>query len=258
MKKITVIIFSMIALLAIDGCRSKVNQLPSHLRPGSPDYLVNEGVIALNAGMLAEAEKNFLLAVKKQPNLETALHGLGIVYINQGNLDKAEVYFKKTLQLGPANADAHNYLGIIYTEKGQYEAAKENLLIAANSETYNTPENAYANLAMLEIRHNKFDSAKRYIERGIEKNKQFPPLLNAYGIVLENENRYTEAIFYFDQALKTLGKDDASYLINLGRVYSKTGHKERALDALEKALSKAPTDEMREQVRQMLKELGKK
>jgi Tfp pilus assembly protein PilF len=258
MKKITVIIFSLIALLAIAGCRSRVNQLPSHLRPGSPDYLVNEGIIALNADMLPEAEKNFLRAVKKKPDLVSALYGLGIVYISMGNIDKAEVYFKKALQFSPDSADAHNYLGIIYTEKGQYEPAKENLLIAANSGTYSTPENAYANLAMLEIRHNKFDSAKRYIERGIEKNKQFPPLLNAYGIVLENEGRLTEAIFYYDRALSTLGKDDVSYLINLGRVYSKTGRKEQALDILEKALSRAPTDEVREQVRNMIKDLGKK
>ena len=39
---------------------------------------------------------------------------------------------------------------------GKYDLAKENLLIAANSETYTNPENAFQNLAQLEFRREKY------------------------------------------------------------------------------------------------------
>jgi len=232
--------------------------IPTHLRPGSPENLMNEGFIALNAGMLKQAEQRFTTALKKKPALVGALHGLGIIYLNQSKLDKAEVQFLKALQYKRDLIDAHNYLGIIYTEKNDYNKAKEHLLIAANSDLYQTPENAYANLAMLEIRFNKLDTARRYIERGIRKNKQFPPLLNAYGIILEKERRYGQAVFYYTNAIKLLGKDNINYLLNLGRVYATMGKKDKALDIYERALSKSQTEAMKVNIREMIKSLDKK
>lgn len=258
-KSKAVILILIILSIAVVGCgKRKVNRLPSHMRPGSPEFLVNNGLIALNAGALNEAEKSFLTAIKKKANSVGALHGLGIVYLKKGDLDRAEKYFRRSLDIKADNVDARNYLGIIYTEQGKYELAKENLLIAANTEHYRTPENAFANLASLEIRYNKFDSAKRYVEMGLEKNKKFAPLLNAYGIILEKEKNYTEAIFYYEQAVSVLGDNDVNYLINLGRVYSKVGQNVKALDVLERALSKANSEAVRRQVREMIRKLNKK
>ncbi len=252
-------IFLLILSLMVFFCgKKKIDKLPRHLRPGSPEFLMNDGLVALNAGAYDIAEDKFRQALEKKPNMADALHGLGIIYLNRGQFDKAETYFKKSLKIYPSNMDAYNFLGIIYTEKGNYQLAKEQLLIAANSDLYRTPENAYANLGMLEIRYKNFDSARRYIERGMEKNNQFAPLLNAYGIVLEEEGKYTEAVFYYERALSLLSKDDVSYLINLGRVYSKIGQREKALDLLEKALSMAKSEALRQQVREMIKNLGLK
>ena len=88
-----------------------------------------------------------------------------------------------------------NLKQIIYTETGKYDLAKEHLVIAANSNSYDTPENAYANLARLEIEHNKYESARRYLEKGLVKNNEFAPLLNYLGIILEHEGNYREPIF---------------------------------------------------------------
>jgi Tfp pilus assembly protein PilF len=254
MKKF-IILMLIIPVLFCFNCRKKeVNTVPNYLKPGSPEHLMNDGFLSLNAGDLVQAEKNFLQALRKRPNLFNALYALGIVYLKRADIDRAEKYFVRTLQVKPDYIDAHNYLGIIYTETGKYQPAKEHLLIAANSPKYETPENAFANLARLELKYNKYKSARRYVEKGLVKNIEFAPLLNYLGIILENEKNYTEAIFNYEKAIAK--QVDVTYLINIGRVYKKIGQKDKALDVLEQALSKANSIQQKNRIREMMKGLN--
>lgn len=255
MKKFITFIL-VFSLLCCFYCRKNgMNSTPDFLKPGSPEQLMNDGFICLNAGELDEAENLFRQALEKKPNLHNALYALGIIYLRKLDFNKAQEYFKKTLAVKPDYIDVHNYLGVVYTETGQYELAREHLLIAANSDRYDTPENAYANLARLEIKNKKFASARRYIEKGLIKNNQFAPLLNYLGIILEEEGNYAEAIFNYEKAIAL--QDDVSYLVNIGRVYIKMGQKEKAVDVLEQALSKAGSDPLREQINEMIKSIEK-
>jgi len=255
MRKLIIFMLVLPLFLCIHCNKNKMNSVPDYLKPGSPEHLLNDGFICLNAGDLIQAEKFFLQALQKKPNLYNALYALGIVYLQRGAPDRSEKYFLKTLQVKPDYIDVHNFLGVIYTEAGKYDLAKEHLLIAANSNRYDTPENAYANLARLEIQHNKYVSARRYIEKGLIKNNEFAPLLNYLGIILEHEGNYPEAIFNYEKAIAA--QEDVSYLVNIGRVYIKIGQKGKALDVLEQALSKTQSDRLREEVKAMIKSLEK-
>ena len=247
--------FVLSLFLCINCRKNKVNSIPDYLKPGSPEHLTNDGFICLNAGDLIQAEKFFRQALEKKPNLHNAMYALGIVYLQKGEPDRAEKYFLRTLQVKPGHIDVHNFLGVIYTETGKYDLAKEHLLIAANSDNYETPENAYANLARLELEHNKYTSARRYIEKGLVKNNEFGPLLNYLGIILEHDGNFKEAIFNYEKAIAA--QEDVSYLVNIGRVYIKIGQKEKALDVLEQALSKTKSDQLRKDIRAMINDLEK-
>ena len=86
-------------------------------------------------------------------------------------------------------------------KQGNYEQAKEKLLAAANAEDYLTPENAFANLAVLEIKFEKYDSALRYAEKGILMNRRFAPVYNLKGLALENLGQLAEALENFEKAI---------------------------------------------------------
>ena len=242
-----------------NGCSKKNTgrKYPGQIKPGSAEYILNEGIFYLNTGNLNMAEKKLLRALKKKPTLVAAINGLGIVYLNKREFPKAIKYFKQVIQINPKHYDAYNYLGVIYTETGKYEMAKENLLVAANAEKYRTPENALVNLAQLEIRQKKFQAARRYVEKGLDKNYRFAPLHNLKGIVLENQQDYEGAVIAYKEALSLLTEEDVTYLINIGRVYIKMGKRNQALDVLERALSKAFSPQQKVKIREMLKDIEK-
>jgi len=256
-KSYLIVLLVLVSILT--GCKKKdVVTYPWQIKPGSAKFFLNQGLFHLNSGQINLAEKKLLQAIKKKPSLKEALNGLGIVYMYKREFDKAIKYFKRVLNIDPTFIDIYNSLGLIYIELDKYELAKENLLISANSDDYSTPENSYVNLAMLEIKHNKLNSAMRYVEKGINKNRGFSPLYNLQGVIFENRKNYEEAVYSYKKALSLLTDNDVTILVNIGRVYSKTGEKDKALDVLEKALSKTTNSKIKDTIRQMIKELNKK
>ena len=237
MKKIFFCLLVMAAFLACGG--GKPRTAPGQMQPGSAEYLTNDGVRLLNEGKLDLAEKSLLEALQKNPRLVPALNVLGLVYTYKRDFAKAIETLNRLIQVAPQFYDAYNLLGTIYTEQGNYEQAKEKLLAAANAGEYLTPENAFANLAVLEIKFEKFDSALRYAEKGLVLNRRFAPLYNLKGQALENLNQLPDALANYEKALALAATPDPGYLINSARVLSRLGNKKKALDNLELALGKA-------------------
>jgi Tfp pilus assembly protein PilF len=253
MKKNWFCLLVMVSFFACGG--SKPRTVPGQLQPGSAEYLTNEGVGYLNNGQLDLAEKSLLAALQKKPQLVPTLHILSLVYVYRHDFVKAIDCINRLLQISPQFYDAYNLLGMIYTEQGHYELAKEKLLIAANANDYLTPENAYANLAVLEIKSNKYDAAMRYVEKGLLLNKRFAALYNLKGTVLENQNKLSEALENYDKALSLLTAPDPGYLVNSARVSAKLGDKKKALDQLELALGKVQDAAQKAEIMRMIKQL---
>lgn len=254
MKKWIVISIMTILLFA---CGKKTSTVPGSLKPGSPEYIMNQGIFFLNEGNIKMAESKLLAAIQKKPNLEGALNALGLVNMYKREFEKAASYFKKLLALNPGFADAYNSLGLIYSELNRYNLAKEYFLTAANAQGYRTPENAYVNLALLELKHNKLESAKRYTDKAMKINQNFAPIYNLKGIIASQENQFAEALANFKKALSLLTEDDVKILVNMGQVYIKMGQKRNALDVLEKALTKAPSETLKQEIRKLIEMTSK-
>lgn len=238
MKKsiIPVTVWIAFMFLACGGARTR--SAPGRIDPNSAEYLMNEGVIYLNMGKLDMAEQKLTESVRKNPNLINAQNALALVYTYKKDFPKAIECFEKILRINPSYYDAYNTLGAIYIEQGKFDLAKEKLLVAANASDYLTPENAYVNLAILEMRNNRLDAATRYIEKGITLNNKKASLYNLRGLVEESRGKVEDALASYQKALSMMAVPDPNYLLNAGRASIKTGDKKKALDYLEKALGK--------------------
>ena len=256
MKKIAVLLLLTASFLACGGRTPRT--VPGQLQPGSAEYLANEGIGYLNDGRLEVAAERLTAALKKNPHLATALNAMALVHVYRREFPKAIELLNRLLQVNPKFLDAYNLLGMVYTEQGNYEKAKENLIVAANAEEYQTPENAYANLALLEIKFAKFDSALRYAEKGLLLNRSFAPLFNLKGQALENLNRLTDAAASYARALALLASPDPLYLVNSARVASKLGDRKRALDQLEQALGRTQDAALKAEILRLIRDLDNK
>jgi type IV pilus assembly protein PilF len=253
MKQIVILLLAAVSFLACGGRAPRM--APGQLQPGSAEYLANEGIGYLNSGRLDLAADRLAAALKKNPQLETALNGMALVHVYQRDFPKAIGVLDRLIQVNPKFYDAYNLLGMVYTETGHYEQAKEKLVIAANAEEYLTPENAFANLAVLEIKFGKYDSALRYADKGLMFNKRFAPLFNLKGLALENLNRLPEAAENFAKALVLLTAPEPLYLVNSARVAAKLGDRKMALDQLEQALGRTQDAALKAEIIRLIKGL---
>ncbi|MCX6554339.1 MAG: tetratricopeptide repeat protein [Candidatus Aminicenantes bacterium] len=240
-------------LLACGGGQPRTS--PGQPEPDSAEYLANQGVGYLNAGQLDLAEKSLQQALKKKPQLVPALHALGLVYMYRRDFARAIDTLNRLLLVSPKFYDAYNLLGTIYTEQRNYQQAKEKLLLAANAEDYLTPEYAFANLAVLEIKFEKYDAALRYTEKGLFLNRRFAPLYNVKGLALENMKEFAQAMENYDKALALLNRPDSSYLINSARVAAQLGDKKKALNNLELAMGNTQDAAQKAEIMKMIRQL---
>ena len=237
------------------ACGGKPRTAPGQIKPDSAEYFANLGVGYLNAGQLDQAENSLHKALQKNPALVPALHALSLVYVYRRDFVKAVDTLNRLLLESPDFYDAYNLLGTIYTEQGNYQLAKEKLLLAANAEEYLTPENAFANLAVLEIKFEKYTAALRYAEKGLLFNRKFAPLYNLKGLALENLNEYVQAQENYDKAISLLARPDSVYLINSARVAARLGDKQKALNNLEQAMGNAQSAEQKTEIMKLIRQL---
>lgn len=253
-KKIILCIVTALFVL-MPFCAKKVNTLPAYMQKGNPEYIINQGFLYLNQGISSKAEERFKKVLKIIPNHLRALNGLGILYLKQKRFKDSKAKFEQILKLDPLQVDVYNFLGIIFSETGNYEKSKENFLIAANSPEYKTPENAFQNLAMLEIKKGKLNSALRYANKGIEKNREFPGLYSIRGLIYEKKGFYQKALYNYERALKLSKVKNLALRMNVARSLIKMGQKNKALNILEKMLAETRSEREREIVRKLIKSI---
>lgn len=237
MRKPLIIVTLFLVITFITACGGKKPDIPGQPKPGTPEYKLNEALFYLGNQRFVQAESLFNQVLKKRKNNTTALNGLGLIYLHRRDFVRAEAQFKKVLTVDQKFIDAYNSLGIVYIEMGKPVPAKENLLIAANSPDYATPENSFLNIAKLEYNRKKYSAALRYVKQGLRLNQEFIPLVSMKALIYEAMDELDEALRYYEKGLAKSKTKDPALMMNIGRVYIKMGRKNDAINILEQAIS---------------------
>ncbi|HXD89851.1 MAG TPA: tetratricopeptide repeat protein [Candidatus Binataceae bacterium] len=124
---------ALLAIAAIAGCNHK-----------SADSYIQEGDQARQNAQLAQAEVDYLAAIKAAPDNASAHLALGNLYASEKKFDAARVEFGKALEIAPKDASAHAAIGGAYSDEGQAEAAENQYRAAVAIE----PANAAYRLAL--------------------------------------------------------------------------------------------------------------
>lgn len=160
---------------------------------------------SLLAGCVTTGDVSPLKTEKGRKDARDAYIQLGIGYLRKGATERAKVPLQKALELDPSSADANAALAMVF----QIEMEPE--------------------------------LAEKYYRKALSESDDETRILNAYGIFLLEQKRYSEAKERFLQAASdTMYPDRSRVFENLGLTELKLNNREKARHYFEKALRLDP------------------
>jgi len=157
----------------------------------APNYLVNRGKMLQKLGRIGEATSDYEMALKKDPENQTALVNLftiapakarkryeeneavmaGVILpellaqlasqeYSEGHYMEAIVKYSKAIEAAPKNTDWIINRALCYSKRGEYSAAEEDLQRAISLSEF--PSKAYLHLANIYFMQDAFDQALTY------------------------------------------------------------------------------------------------
>jgi tetratricopeptide (TPR) repeat protein len=199
-----------------------------------------EGNKYLKEEQYDKAVDAYRLAIKLNPNLAAAYHGLGSAYVNMGRVADALDPMRTAVRLDPNNAIAHLNLGITLASLRRPDEA----LTELNEAKRLSPNSGRVHNEIGNVLHNSFgrmdDALAEYIEaRRLNPNVQI--FHHNVGLMLMRLGRFTEAVGPFQEALRLDPRyTKARYF--LSEAYSKVGRYDKAVESWTKFLELVPND----------------
>lgn len=134
-----------------------------------------------------------------------------------------------------AGRDAYIQLGLGYLQEGQTESAKAPLSEALKLDPHSA--SAHLALAMVFQQEGETRSADKHYQAALASGPDNPRILNNYGAFLLSEERYQEALGYFEKAAKdTLYSERSRVFENIGLTHKRMGNFEEAKANFERTL----------------------
>lgn len=182
---------------------------------------------------LEEAVKRAQLALKKDPNQETARLVLGKIYAKRGMSEQAIDEYKKLLQINPNNYELFYELGKQYFKSKQYSKAIDAFISATEIKPDFIHGYFYQGLAY--YKNEEIKEAIKVYTKVLEMDPDFYEANANLGEIYRLDGDAHNAIKYFKKAVSINNK--ASLQKRLADCYKDTKKYQEALECYNKSLS---------------------
>ncbi|MCX8028947.1 MAG: tetratricopeptide repeat protein [Brevinematales bacterium] len=158
--------------------------------------------IYISLGQLEEAQKEFLLIVKMDPNDYKAMFNIGKIFYDRNMKDNALNYLNKAVKINSSFSDAWFYIGKIHIDSNRYAEAMNAFIncIKADPKNYE----AHYNLGLIYKSMNNISKALQEFEiaeRSTDNNLKIKTIYQI-GLIAFDSGNYDKAIGEFQRALK--------------------------------------------------------
>lgn len=245
---------ALFAVLALAGCATSGaagGKMEPARSENDPQYQVEKGIIALRYGLTDEAIRYGKLALELDPDHFNAYNLLGSAYFTNGEFERSAEAYEKAAALKPEVGEVHRNLGLAYFEIKELEKAE-----AAFRKAFEMSgdEEAVFYLARTAYNRKDYETALDWTLKAIQNDSKNAGFYNLKGAILNQTERYLEAIGSFQAGL-VLAPEDINIQINLGVAYINNEEPEKARAVLEKVLPKIQDAVLRARVENMLKSI---
>lgn len=206
------------------------------LQPDVPAWHAHMGDICLQMGMHDAARSAYTRAVQLAPDDGAYRYAQAQLLLRQGRLDEARQALEQAIALDPSRGVWRYELAELLRK--QKDPAALDHYVAAVQYTPDEPRH-WLGLAHGFIAKGEPDTAQETTERALLRFGDDPALHAAAGAMLETQEDYDSALWHYEIAVER-APQQAEYWWRLGRAVLELGDKNRAREALERALSLDP------------------
>ncbi len=164
--------------------------------------------IYLSFGQLEEAQKEFLLISKMDPNDYKALFNIGKIFYDRGMRENALNYLQKAVRINSSYAEAWFYIGKIYMDMNRYGDALSALSNCVKSDPKNFEAHYYVGLIYKSM--NNFSKAMQEFEiaERTPDNSLKIKVIYQIGLIASETGNLDKAISEFQRALKYANEEN--------------------------------------------------
>ncbi len=183
MKKIQLAFFIVLLLSGLnacvqqstnDGMTDQARAERAHLSAKIHTELAAE---YFNRGQLDVALEEIAEAFNAQSNYAPAYNVLGLVYMTLNENDKALQNFERAIQIAPKNSEINNNYGWFLCQRlpQRMDQAIAHFMAATTDPLYATPEMAFANAGLCEIKRKNYDAAEVFLQKAMLIQSKYSP-----------------------------------------------------------------------------------
>jgi len=205
---------------------------------------LGDGISALEAGRLDEAERTLSAVVRQHPDSAEPYYYLGLVHFRAGRSAAARAPLERAVSLSPASAKAWKLLGLVTTSGGDLDAAAPALGKAC--ELAEKDEEACYYFARTLHALGRYESAREPFEKALRAASK-PTLSKVHRAVALNFAALgspTEAERHFVKAVQLNGRatgQGEDPRVDYGAFLFRQGRTEEAVRPLQQAVRDAPS-----------------
>lgn len=172
------ILAAAVCVLLLSGCVTESNRPKpaTNLKAAARDN-VTMGMIYLERHERTLALHSFERALKLNPNSVKAHNALALLYVELGQISRASHYYRASLELRPHDPETLNAYGVLLCRTGHMRQAIHELVKAAKTPSYITPEVAYTNAGVCALRLKSSTRAIHYFSRALALNENYASAL---------------------------------------------------------------------------------
>lgn len=216
MKKFRLVLAGCILLMFITlSCSSKPD-LAQQRQQGEASR--NLGEAYLRQGNYTAALREMLRAETLIPDDYFLQNDLGLAYYYKSEPDRAIVHFKKALSLKNDYAPARNNLGNAYMMKNDWDDAIEQYTIVVTDLLYATPQFPYSNLGFAYYQKKEYELSEKSFKQALEITPDFANALYGISKTYLATGRVAEAVEKLEYAVEK-DPSQARLLFELAEAY---------------------------------------
>jgi tetratricopeptide (TPR) repeat protein len=222
--------------------------------PNNLGLLILAARMQATVGDLAKSEALLLRAIEVDPSSLQAYGFLGQIYAQQKRTNEAKGKFREVLRRNPKSVAASTMLAMLWEQEGNSgEAIKEYQHALSIDPRAGVAAN---NLAFLYVSSDKqLDEALQLAQTAVQALPDEPAVTDTLGWIYVRKNQASLGIRHLESSVEK-NPNEPVFRYHLGIAYMQVGDRDKAKQALTKALSIKSDFEGAAQARKALAEIG--